>query len=98
MSSIYCKGVACITAVTGILYIATVTRGQSNAALAALTAPPVGAVTAATGTRLLSDDELRRECIRSGLETIQKRHTCAHRADELLRIVAQLTAREEVAA
>ncbi len=43
-------------------------------------------------TRLLRDllaDEARRvELARSGLETIRARHTCRHRVDELLRILA----------
>ncbi|HEY8564624.1 MAG TPA: glycosyltransferase [Beijerinckiaceae bacterium] len=39
-----------------------------------------------------NDDELRRSLVASGLETIRARHTCAHRADELLGVVAQLNA------
>jgi len=34
------------------------------------------------------DPALRAELVRSGLETIAARHTCAHRVDELLRITA----------
>ena len=36
------------------------------------------------------DRALREDLIRSGLETILSRHTCAHRVDELLAIVASL--------
>ena len=39
---------------------------------------------------LREDPELRRSLVASGLETIRARHTCAHRAEELLRIVARL--------
>jgi spore maturation protein CgeB len=39
-----------------------------------------------------NDAELRKEVIRSGLETIRNRHTCAHRVDELLRIAERLGA------
>jgi spore maturation protein CgeB len=47
---------------------------------------------------LQTDADLRRELARSGLETILARHTCAHRAEELLAIVDQLHAnRLEVA-
>ncbi len=42
--------------------------------------------------RLRDDPELRAALVASGLETIRARHTCAHRADELLGIVAQLRA------
>jgi spore maturation protein CgeB len=38
------------------------------------------------------DPDLRRSLIQHGLETILARHTCAHRADELMRIVAALGA------
>jgi spore maturation protein CgeB len=38
-------------------------------------------------TRLKSDPDLRAALVRSGLETIRARHTCAHRVDELLAIV-----------
>jgi len=41
---------------------------------------------------LKNDAELRRSLAASGLETIRRRHTCAHRVDELLGIVEQLTA------
>jgi spore maturation protein CgeB len=36
--------------------------------------------------------DLRASLIKHGLETILARHTCAHRADELLGIVAALRA------
>ncbi len=39
---------------------------------------------------VLSDDDLRRNLIASGLETIRARHTCGHRADELLAISEQI--------
>jgi spore maturation protein CgeB len=39
---------------------------------------------------LLYDEEMRRELIANGLETIQARHTCAHRVDELLAIDASV--------
>lgn len=35
---------------------------------------------------VLADSELRQSMIRSGLETIRSRHTCKHRADELIDI------------
>jgi spore maturation protein CgeB len=35
---------------------------------------------------------LRSSLVRSGLETIHARHTCGHRADELLNIVERLRA------
>ncbi|KAA0581926.1 glycosyltransferase [Azospirillum sp. B21] len=41
--------------------------------------------------RAIDEDEgLRAELVRSGLETIRARHTCAHRVDELLSIVGSL--------
>jgi spore maturation protein CgeB len=39
-----------------------------------------------------SDHDLRASLIRHGLETITARHTCAHRVDDLLAIVARLGA------
>jgi len=43
--------------------------------------------------RTLRDDPARRaELVASGLETIRARHTCAHRVDELLAVVAALDA------
>ncbi len=45
---------------------------------------------------LAHDPDLRASLVASGLETIRSRHSCAHRVDELLRIVATL--REQVAA
>jgi spore maturation protein CgeB len=64
-----------------------------------LVAPDGSAMTAALRA-LASDAELRAELARSGLETIHARHTCAHRARELLDAVASLAtpAREETAA
>ena len=44
------------------------------------------------------DAELRAGLVQSGLETIRARHTCAHRAQELLDIVARLRAPAEEAA
>ena len=41
---------------------------------------------------LRHDPELRAALAASGLETIRARHTCGHRADELLAIVARLAA------
>lgn len=41
-------------------------------------------------TRLKNDPELRASLAKSGLETIRARHTCAHRARELLRTVERL--------
>ena len=38
---------------------------------------------------LLHDPELRQELARHGLRTIRKRHTCAHRVNELLSICAE---------
>jgi spore maturation protein CgeB len=37
-----------------------------------------------------NDAALRKNFVRSGLETIAKRHTCAHRVDELLHITERL--------
>ena len=39
---------------------------------------------------LRDDPALRAALVRSGWETIRTRHTCAHRVDELLAIVAGL--------
>ena len=39
---------------------------------------------------LRDDPELRRALVDAGLETIRARHSCAHRVDELLAIVAEL--------
>ena len=39
---------------------------------------------------VLHEPELRQSLIESGLETIRARHTCAHRAGELLNIVGEL--------
>jgi spore maturation protein CgeB len=40
--------------------------------------------------QLKSDPELRASLVRSGLETVLARHTCAHRVEELLNIVEHL--------
>ncbi len=42
-------------------------------------------------SQVRNDADLRRSLVASGLETIRARHTCAHRADELLAAVATLT-------
>jgi spore maturation protein CgeB len=54
--------------------------------------------------RVLTDASLRERLARHGLSTIRSRHTCAHRVDELLAIVAEIrtharttVARESVA-
>ena len=41
-------------------------------------------------TRLKNESELRRSLAASGLETIRKRHSCAHRVDELLAIARRI--------
>jgi spore maturation protein CgeB len=51
-----------------------------------------GAAMTAQLRALRADSGLRASLVRSGLETIRARHTCAHRADELLAIVGRLTA------
>jgi spore maturation protein CgeB len=43
-------------------------------------------------SRLRSDPDLAAELAASGRETILARHTCAHRVDELLAILARLGA------
>jgi spore maturation protein CgeB len=47
---------------------------------------------------VLSDHALAEELRRNGLRTINERHTCAHRVDELLALAEQIGAREEVPA
>jgi len=47
---------------------------------------------------VLQDPDLRRELIRNGLRTIQARHTCAHRVNELLAIEAALRAAKPIPA
>ncbi|MDF0489646.1 glycosyltransferase [Sphingomonas sp. H39-1-10] len=42
-------------------------------------------------TALRDDADLRASLVRSGLETIRARHSCAHRVDELLAIVNHIT-------
>ncbi|MDB5697328.1 MAG: glycosyltransferase [Alphaproteobacteria bacterium] len=44
--------------------------------------------------RLRDDAALRASLVAHGLETITARHTCAHRADELLAVAERLAARE----
>ena len=41
---------------------------------------------------LLEDKQMARDLAEHGLRTIQARHTCAHRVDELLGIYEELTA------
>ncbi|HYZ63211.1 MAG TPA: glycosyltransferase, partial [Acetobacteraceae bacterium] len=41
---------------------------------------------------LVADGELRAELVAHGLATVRARHTCAHRVDELLRIVERVPA------
>ena len=48
--------------------------------------------------RLKNDADLRRRLAAKGVETIRNRHTCAHRADELMRIYAALRCPQEAAA
>ena len=48
--------------------------------------------------RLKDDADLRRSLAAAGLETIRKRHTCGHRAEELMHVYATLRAPAEVAA
>jgi spore maturation protein CgeB len=43
---------------------------------------------------ITGDAEMRASLVRSGLETIRARHTCAHRAGELLEIAGALQARK----
>jgi spore maturation protein CgeB len=51
-----------------------------------------GAEMARALTDLKKDPALRASLVRSGLETIRSRHTCAHRVDELMSIVERLRA------
>jgi len=46
--------------------------------------------------RLRDDPDLRESLVRHGREAVLARHSCAHRADELLSIVARLRASEPV--
>jgi spore maturation protein CgeB len=41
-------------------------------------------------TALRNDPDLRRSLVESGLATIRARHSCAHRVDQLLAILASL--------
>jgi spore maturation protein CgeB len=43
-------------------------------------------------TKVKADGPLRAALVRSGLETVRARHTCAHRVDELLAMVRRLQA------
>jgi spore maturation protein CgeB len=45
--------------------------------------------------RVLTDGSLAAELARHGLETIRRRHTCAHRLDELLEIYSQVGTKNE---
>ena len=51
-----------------------------------------GADMAEAMRRVKEDAELRRSIAEKGLETIRARHTCGHRADELLAVVERLAA------
>ena len=44
---------------------------------------------------VLSDRDLARALVAHGLRTIRERHTCAHRVDELLSIVAEIHGRPQ---
>lgn len=44
-------------------------------------------------TEVLTDEGLRRSLIETGLATILARHTCTHRVDELLALVARMGSR-----
>jgi spore maturation protein CgeB len=46
--------------------------------------------------RLRDEPELRRSLAEHGLETIRARHSCAHRADELLSIVREIEGADEM--
>jgi spore maturation protein CgeB len=41
-------------------------------------------------TDLLADEPARRQLIANGLETIRNRHTCDHRAQQLMEICGEL--------
>ena len=51
---------------------------------------PDGAAMKTQLRAVLRDDDLRQSLIASGLETIRARHTCGHRADELLAIAKSM--------
>jgi spore maturation protein CgeB len=51
---------------------------------------PDGAAMEAEIRHLLNDDAARRQLAENGLETIQQRHTCGHRAQQLLEICEEL--------
>jgi len=50
-----------------------------------------GAEMAGQMKRLGNEPDLRRHLVRNGLQTIRARHTCGHRADELLTIMVRLS-------
>lgn len=52
---------------------------------------PDGEAMQAEIARLLRDDEARRQLAASGLQTIRQRHTCAHRAQQLMEICGDLS-------
>ena len=62
-----------------------------------LTAADGPAVTRHIG-QLLLDPDLRAGLVAGGLETIRARHTCAHRAQELLAVIARLDQTQRTAA
>jgi len=51
---------------------------------------PDGEAMQAEVARLLADQEARRQMTESGLETIRRRHTCQHRAQQLVEICGEL--------
>jgi spore maturation protein CgeB len=51
-----------------------------------------GAGAAQALSDLKNDPQLHEELMRSGLETVSKRHTCVHRVDELMAIAERLSA------
>jgi spore maturation protein CgeB len=53
---------------------------------------PDGAAMRAEVARLLADRNARRQMAECGLETIRQRHTCGHRAQQLLEICAEMRA------
>ena len=54
--------------------------------------PPDGAAMTRALREVDADAGLRAALVRAGLETVRARHTCAHRADELLGVLASLAA------
>jgi spore maturation protein CgeB len=51
---------------------------------------PDGRSMTATIQHLLRDETAREQLVNNGLETIRKRHTCVHRAQELVEICEEL--------